>query len=54
MATLTHAAFTRMGESTAEDWAATIPAHRSLERGSVNHPEPAAAILKPFVSETNR
>ena len=26
MATLTHAAFTRMGESTVEDWAATIPA----------------------------
>ncbi|WP_420639926.1 HD domain-containing protein [Candidatus Poriferisocius sp.] len=110
MATLTQAAFTRMDESTAEDWAATGPAHQYLEEGLAdrvlrelrelacgpqgfavdrlthsvqtahraekagrddeylvcalvhdigdlltphNHPDLAAAILKPFVSEAN-
>lgn len=110
MATLTHAAFTRMDESTAEDWAAIVPAHQYLEQGLAdrvlrelrdlasgpqgfavdrlvhslqtahraeragrddeylvcalvhdigdlltphNHPDIAAAILKPFVSEAN-
>ncbi len=110
MATLTQATFTRMDESTAEDWAATAPAHHYLEQGLAdrvlrelrdlaagpqgfavdrlthsiqtthraekagrddeylvcalvhdigdllnpyNHPDLAAAILKPFVSEEN-
>ena len=110
MATLTQATFTRMDESTAEDWAATASAHHYLEQGLAdrvlrelrdlasgpqgfavdrlvhsiqtahraeragrddeylacalvhdigdllnpyNHPDLAAAILKPFVSEAN-